>query len=217
MVTDERLDRLASITSPGGVITDENRFDRKYLLNVLNTYRVLSIQEQYRKERKVANAYQEFEIYKDEDFEGKCISLFKIPEIISIAPGKFGFNYVGSADNRHKFNLVLDRGTAVSNTGNRILRMVAKKNIQALYLHSQGILEVDSPDVERMKISAALFDPTSAPNFNFYENPYPIDDGMFDNILDMLQRGFVRNVIPIKPDRISNSAEDVFINPQSGK
>jgi hypothetical protein len=217
MLTDAAIDTLQSMTTPGGLITDENRFDRLYLLNVLNTYREYVVQDLYRRERRVAHGiYQEFIIYKDLDYEDNCVGYFPIPNVIQIGSDKSGFNYVGSYDGTYKLNIVLDRGTSVSNKQNRILRSFAQ-NRNVLYNQTKSLLEVQNPDIEKMKVDVALFNPTQAPDFNYYQDNYPLDEGLFAQITEMLQRGFVRLIVGARPDRESNGAEDVTVNQNTGK
>lgn len=217
MITDKYIDGIQSVVAPGGVITDDNRHDRGYLLSVLNSYRNFVVQDLYRKERRVIpNIYQKFVLKKDAFLEDGCFSYFYCPEVLQVGTDKYGFNFVGSSDGEEQYQITLDQSTYASNKKNRILRSHFG-NAGILYDPVQGTMRLNNPAVEMIMVSAALTEPTLQPGFNYTKDNYPIDMGTFDVIRDMLMRGYVRTVIPMRMDRASNTAEDVQVNPNTGR
>jgi len=202
---------MSSLTS-GGIITDENRLDDKYLIAVLNSYRAYMIPESWKKERKVyPGIYQTLWIDYDPNAQDEqCVRIFPCPSVLQIAPHLFGINYVGSVKRDQSFRLTLTRGAQANKQKHRIMKRSSRK-IDILYDPGQGILETDDLDLKHIRIDAAWRNPLDIPTYNIETDQYPLPDDVIEIILDLLNKGTLRTIIQVPANKVGNSQDDATI------
>ena len=207
---------MQSLTD-GGIINDESRFFEPYLQSVLNSYRAYFIKDMYLKTGEIVpNCYQTHYADRIVGLDDKCNSFYQIPTVLQIGSNLFGVGASGGLDvdtgseSNELFRIAQTKGIYANNQQHRITKNRSTK-LNALYIPSRSMMQVDNPDLSSIFVNAVFTNPFKCNQYNLESDDYPLDDATIDMILDALNRGTLRTIIQVPQNKISNSADDKSI------
>ncbi len=192
MITPKIVERIKRLPF-AGVISDENRLDSIYILNLVDAARGQVLRTVYQKDKRINNiAYQKFYGTYDINLqEGDGIVRFACPTFIGMDAWTDGCRYVGSNDCSNAYARIKNRSELSTIQNHKIMKSLANVNISALYDASMGQIQIYfNPEVEELLVEGLFSKPTSIPTFNYDFDEYPINE----DLIPMLEDQILKNV-----------------------
>lgn len=204
----ERISRIAQ----GGIITDETRFDTKFVRSIVNTYRGAVARIRYREAGNVHPLYYQkfyFEYSKDLQ-DSDCYVKFNCPAPISLSKETDGFRYIGTVPEDGTPSIAWQR---IQNRPNlslynkhKVTKIILNRNVSALWDASHSAFEIygNLSIIEGMT-EAVFANPLEIPTYNVNIDNYPIPEDDISFMEQLIQNEKTNIIINTQPDLLSNS------------
>ncbi len=208
----ERVQRLAS----GGIITDENRWDKPYVVSVIIAARAALIRKLYTGDRYTAankrinnvayqDFYPEYSTLLQEGTDG-CYVMFEVPPVISLTKNSDGFRYVGS-DNSINFKRIHDEAELAML--NNLSKFAPADGTYVSYWFDGHFIRIYGQNVKSPKVSAIFQNPLDIPTYNASIDNFPLAEDDIPELESMIFNARSLKEITIVPDSISDSDESL--------
>jgi hypothetical protein len=194
----------------GGVFTDENRFDVRFVETAVHRFRALAIFNYWQKFRRVNPVWtqQHTPTFKKDLQEDNCKVIFECPPPISLGTLMDGFLYIGTVDGNCAYRKVVNRSQMANINVHRNMKPTLN---QVDVLYSDGMLECyGNTDMQEIRVDGLFMDPTQVPTFNKFKDEYPVSLDIFEAMkvlaFETEQKIIIARPIDVKPDSQDSGA-----------
>lgn len=195
MKTRQILDLISGMPE-GAITTNENRFDFKYLLSLLDEARAAWIQQVYMQDKRLAPIlYQKYYPDYSQPLQPgeKCYAKFLMPDIVRLDEHSDGLRYVGYDDGEggvaNNFQRIVSRATLASYANHPVMNPYNERTYSFLYDGASGILELYGKGrfIRKPPLIEAVFKhPTEVPSFNLDHDDYPLTMDGINAVTNMI-------------------------------
>lgn len=211
-MTAREIWNLISALPSGGVLTDEQRANEKYIYALMHQFRGALARLRFKETRNIHPAYfQKFYLQYDKDIqESSCFVRFNCPAPVSISKDSDGFFYIGTVPEGKIPSIAWSRiktRPALSNYNNHsIMKRILNKNTSALWDNDLQHWEIyGNPDIREAMVEGLFANPFDVPTYNKEMDDYPIAADDVPLFMDMIFKGNTSIVFQRNPDLKSNS------------
>lgn len=189
----------------GGIWTDENRFDPRFVETAVNRSRALSIFNFWSKTKRINPVWtqQYIPTFSQELQDDPNKVIFQCPPAISLSEQMDGFLYIGTVDGNCSFRKVVSRAELANSNVHRNMRTLTD-HVKVIY--SDGFLECyGNTDLKSIRIDAIFADPTQVPSFNADKDEYPASLDIIESMkiiaFNTEQKIITSRPAELKPDK----------------
>lgn len=209
MTLAEAVDIFERLPS-GGIFTDENRFDIRFVETAVHRTRSLAIFNYWQKFKRINPVWtQQFiPTYSKDLQEDNCKVIFECPPPISLNSLMDGFLYIGTVDGNCAYRKIVSRAELANINVHRNMKPLTNETI---VLYSDSLLECyGNTDLQELKVDGLFADPTQVPTFNKTKDEYPISLDIFEMMkalaFDTEQKIIIARPIDNTPDKKETGA-----------
>lgn len=187
----------------GGVISDENRLDSDYILNLINAARAQLGKDMFAKNSRLnPQWYQQYWPEYNADLQDDNIVVrFYCPEVFTLGPNDDGFRYIGTLDCTTAFSRIKNRGELATMNWHKIMKTLLGVQTGVLYNGSAQQLEVyGNPELEEMLVEALFSNPREVPTYNNMIDNYPLPDDLLPMLDQYVLKAATQMEAMTKPD-----------------
>lgn len=187
----------------GGIISDENRLDSDYMLNLIDTARGQLGRDIFKTNKRLNPQWyqQYFPVFDPAIQDDLIVVRFACPEVISLGPNDDGFRYIGTIDCATSFSRIKNRSELSMISHHKIMRAVANVNTAVLYNGSNQQLEVYyNSELEELLVEALFANPRQVPTYNSFFDNYPIPDDLLPMLDQYILKAATQMESMTKPD-----------------
>lgn len=196
----------------GGIISDENRLDFDYMLNLTNTARAQMGRDMFQKNKRLnPQWYQQYwPVFEKDLQDDEIVVRFFCPEVFSLDDNNDGFRYIGTIDCATAFSRIKNRGELATMNRHKVMKTLIGVQTGILYNGSAQQLEVyGNSELEELLVEALFADPREVPTYNNISDNYPIPDDLLPMLDQYVLKAATQMEAMTKPDYRNQGEQQV--------
>lgn len=165
----------------GGFSSDEGRFDRKFIYNLIHTATAQAKRIEFTRNHKIHQAwyFPYFpEFVKDAQIDN-CFYRFKIPQQISLDARQTGLGYLGTLQFNQQYRVTIGRSKFAAQQHDRVMKV---RDDRTDVLIENGYMEVYGGKPQKFRVEGIWADPTECDNYNIERDSYPISADLIPEV-----------------------------------
>lgn len=191
----------------GGIITDENRYDQRFMELAADHSRSVAIQQLWKANKRINPSWLQsyFPIWRETMQDDACVTKFYCPGVITLDGRGNGFNYIGSEKGNRNFRYANTRGDLANIYQHRYAK---PDHDNPVAYYEEELLEIHGPVTARnIRLDALFSHPTKIPTFNKVHDEYPASLEVVDLMKDIIFKSETSVIITRPIDTRSDSKD----------